>query len=434
MATPQIQTPDYQGYADRITPALDKLLIGFKEKRQREAEERQFARKKVLMNAQQDFQREMQEDQQSFRGDVHANQERIQMKVLGIEQEYNAEQAETQREFQSGQAELGREHDYGMAETQHGYQMDQITSQLGATQTQTQTEALRDNFADTKESFENDYREILEDLGVEYSFGTNKGGTPTIQVGASGFGDSAMTFAEFENSKYAQNLRTGYNYLQDIKSQKDEIARVSEFENSATDLPRTDTSGDQPHTYYKYENMVSGIRNEMKNGKPNIIQKMSQGIAHPDTRPRVDERDLSLLDMRTRALSGKPIQVNTTSGGDPEYTFDFKSMTYGDLNNNLLELSAEEGTATSETRSGDNAQREVRNRQMKAIQERMEYMHGVVMAYAENEGITDMDQLNNLRLNTGDVDLQNPSSFMIGSGQESTQRTQQPRNSSRYLD
>src|SRR5690625_3923827 len=109
-----LRTPDYQGYADRVTPALDRLLVGYQEVQRRRSEDRQFARQQVLQRSQQDFQRSMAQQQMDFQRELHVDRQDLQLHVLGEQQDFQRDLVGRQEESATRRQERGFEHDREM--------------------------------------------------------------------------------------------------------------------------------------------------------------------------------------------------------------------------------------------------------------------------------------------------------------------------------
>lgn len=430
MQTPQIRTPDYQGYADRVTPALDRLLVGFQEKRQREAEERQFARKKVLMNAQQDFQREMNVDNQDFQREINADQKALQLKVMGKKFGHTEDMADRNESFQSGENELNRGHDFAVADKRHENAMELAQMKLGQRREAQGASAHQSAMEKFQSEFKDEYGDMLDVADADYRLEMGQDGQPIVSINGAGFGGegSAHERLEFDRFKrLTRGHRRLYQSFKDAEGMKGDARRITDENSSAEPIP-------VPHegenfNYYPYDTYRTNVRDALRRGDVNE-NVFAQGVLNEtnllDTRDVVEEKELDPFQARNHLIMGGPITIDIDESGDSDYIFDFENLTYGqlsDLRNNLM----------SDVRASDKANRNERHESIRArnvnvladINKRMDMYETIINEGAKKLNIGDGEALRQLRLNTGEIRQDDVGTYIRRPNSNNSTATQQ---------
>jgi len=429
MATPQIQTPDYQGYADRVTPALDKLLMGYQERKKREAEERQFARKKAVMKSQQDFQKELTIRNEDFQREINADQERIQMKVLG--KKFDNEQSMFDAEGRRIQQQQGWEE--GLQEDNQAHDFELAKLQMGARESTNAQSQLASQFEEAKEDFQNKYSEMLDFAGAEYNLGMDNKGKPVIQLNGMGFENEVMDVDEFRNATLQH--RRAYDRYKDAEQVEDPIE--SSENSSAYDWVSTQ---DGEFNYYAKEPFMNRVQSSISNGAfgtGSFGEGLVSGINRMNTQSRVDsaKENFNAYPVWGNLVSEPTMTFDNLTDNDP-ITIDFETNTLSEVRRKVTQIKNDIGTSGANGKREEATQQQVtNNRYLKTLMEKADAYERMILAGADKLGIGDGSVIGQLRMNTNVQDRDNPASYIITpdsySGPNSSSgNTSQARNSS----
>jgi len=299
----RIPTSNFQGFADRVTPGLDNLLQVFRDRKQVQAEQRQFARQLALRRAQQDFTLRRDDQNREFRREVLANQRDLRLTVLGEQQDFQAEQGELNRDFQAEQNRLDR-----------AVQTGQINARNSRTIANSQ-EDFRKEFQKFQENFFGDFGDFLDTANaqVEFDFDQNTG-EKLIKVDGLGLNQQPMTLTEFRNQ--TQKTRQALDILNTVEAEKEQIRQTGE--------PAQGQDGTQ---FLPFDSFQDKLRQAIKTNNTNVIDNIIEGTVQPDDR-EIPEQTPTIRKFLSIPQKGIDFTDNTKNIFGTKIAGDFQSIDF----------------------------------------------------------------------------------------------------------
>lgn len=408
-----IPTPDYQGHVDRMTPALDNLLVGIQRRRERQAEERQFARQLTLQKNQQEFQAAMHEDSQEFQKVMTDQANEFRTKLVGVQQDFQIGMAEMQIANQNNNAAAARalqkeglEIEQQRANDQKEY-WDSVAEAQEAGTTAQKDEAFREAYENAVETVENEYAQLFTEMDAQYNLIQDQAGNVYLNFLKAGDDTVESVPVGSLNNRFGKHKRL-YSILQDTIGNRENVRSIPT--DSIDDGVERVVIGGTENRFYPFESFTQGISRSLRNDDVESI--FSNGVLRQeffaDTREVVTpEPKDNLTNYELVIGSGTPLKFEVDG---EEFEFAFGTMEYGTLKFTQEEL-IQHITDTKSKFFDDYSHKAL----FADIQKRMDAYREMAVLYGRENNLSG-DEINKLQLTARDrtVDNANIASFFSG--------------------